>query len=327
MMDASIPRWGEWARKSGRIAYSIGRMVRRPLTRSADSQTTIALDDGEVNSGARGDWSRPAIRAGALLLAVLTVAACSSSAQADPYSGRYTVKGGGAPFEVAQALTGAFTKAHPKVSFDYEDLGSKGGMAAVDAGEADIGTASIDLLPDYATKVEQLSIGVSGTGIVVAASNPVTNLTRNQVRDIFSGVITDWSVVGGTPGKIVLVVRSPDTAIFTNFAAFFFDKDTKLKGGATVAGDLTETVNAVKSLSTSIGIVTTNTATRNDPSIRLLSVDGIYPSQDNLRSGTYKARRPLYLLYKKNATLKPTVQAFFDFVRSPAGQAIITASQ
>lgn len=263
---------------------------------------------------------------GALAALALLLASCSSVGPADPYSGRYTVKGGGAPFEVVQALTGAFSKAHPRVTWDFEDLGSKGGMTAVDNGEADLGTASIDLLPDFAGKVNQQGVGVSGTGIVVASSNKVTNLTRNQVRDIFSGAITDWSAVGGDPGRIALVVRSPDTAIFTNFRSYFFDDKTTLRAGATVAGDLGETVNAVRNLKVAIGIVTTNSQTRSDPSIRLLSIDGVAPSQENLNSGAYKARRPLYLLYK-NGKLSPTISAFLDFVRGPEGQAIVAQFQ
>ncbi|HVR88173.1 MAG TPA: substrate-binding domain-containing protein [Candidatus Limnocylindria bacterium] len=261
----------------------------------------------------------------ALAIAIMA-AACAPAAQPDPYAGRFLVKGGGAAFEITQPLTAAFTKVHPRVTWDFEDLGSRGGMAAVDNGEADLGTASIDLLPEYAGRVEQRSIGVSGTGIVVAAANPVTGLTRDQVRDIFSGVVTDWSAVGGTPGKIALVVRSPDTAIWTNFKAFFFDANTSLKPGATFAGDLTETVKAVKSLSVAIGVVTTNGTTRADASIRLLKIDGVGPSVDNLRSGAYGARRPLYLLFKSTG-LKPTIRAFLDFVQSPEGQSIIAQYQ
>jgi phosphate transport system substrate-binding protein len=258
----------------------------------------------------------------AALAAVLAVAlSCGAGPATDSLAGRYTVKGGGAPFEVTQALTAAFAKAHPKVTWDFEDLGSKGGMAAVDSGEADLGTASIDLLPEYKGKLEQLLIGVSGTGILVAAANPVQGLTRNQVRDIFSGAIIDWSQLGGSPGKISLVVRSPDTAIWTSFTSSFFDANTKVRAGATVAGDLKETVNAVRGLNTAIGIVTTNSTTRNDVTVRLLPIDGIAPTQQNLRDGTYKARRPLYLLYR-TAGLKPAVAAFLEFARSPEGQQV-----
>lgn len=263
----------------------------------------------------------------ALILAFSLIgAACAPAPAPDTLQGRFSIKGGGAPFDVVTALTTAFSKAHPRVGWDFEDVGSKGGMAAVANGEADLGTASIPLLPNFKGQVEVLSVGASGTAIVVASSNPVKDLTRDQVRDIFSGAITDWSAVGGAPGPITLVVRAPDTAIWSNFKAYFFDPTTKLKPGAAVAGDLPETVNAVKGLSSAIGIITASSVTRNDSSIRLLSIDGVVPSQDNLTSGTYKAIRPLYLLYKPTG-LTPPVQAFLDFVRSPQGQAIIAKDE
>lgn len=252
----------------------------------------------------------------------LVGAACSAPSAHDPFQGRFTIKGGGAPFEVVTALTTEFSKAHPRVSWDFEDVGSKGGMAAVANGEADLGTASIPLLPEFVGKIEALSVGASGTAIVVAASNPVKNLTRAQVRDIFSGAITDWSAVGAPAGPITLVVRAPDTAIWSNFKSYFFDPSTKLRPGAAVAGDLPETVNAIKGLSTAIGIITAGSVTRGDPSIRLLSIDGVEPTQANLTSGAYKAIRPLFLLYRSE--LKPELAAFIDFVRSPSGQQIIS---
>jgi phosphate transport system substrate-binding protein len=266
----------------------------------------------------RSPWLR---RLGALAALLALSTNCAPGAAPDTLAGRYTIKGGGAPFEITQALTAAFAKAHPKVTWDFEDLGSKGGMAAVDSGEADLGTASVDLLPEYKGKLEQLLIGVSGTGIVVAAANPVQGLTRDQVRDIFSGAISDWSQIGGNPGTISLVVRSPDTAIWTSFTASFFDANTKVRPGATVAGDLKETISAVRGLTTAIGIVTTNSSTRTDVTVRLLTIDGVAPTQQNLRDGTYKARRPLYLLYKATR-LKPAISAFLDFVRSPEGQQV-----
>ncbi|GAC1459827.1 MAG: phosphate ABC transporter substrate-binding protein [Candidatus Limnocylindrales bacterium] len=267
-----------------------------------------------------GRW-RPLLLSVAFLLA-----ACAPSVAPDALQGRLAVKGGGAPFEVATALTAEFSKAHPRVSWDFEDIGSKGGMAAVASGEADLGTASIALLPQYQDRVNVLPIGVSGTAIVVASSNPVTNLTRNQVRDIFTGKINDWSAVGGTGGAITLVVRASETAIWSSFKGYFFDDTSKLRSGGVVASDLAETVNAVKGLSTAVGIVTANSITRNDPSIKLLSIDGVAPTQRNLSDGTYKAVRPLFLLTNK-AGVKPAVQAFLDFVRGPEGAKIVDRFQ
>src|SRR5438874_11611794 len=121
----------------------------------------------------------------------------------DPLAGQYIVNGGGGALDNVKALTDAFQKAHPTITWQgLADVGSDAGVNLVLSGETDLGYISRDLKDPEKGKVEALSIGASGTAVAVAATNPVKALTKDQVAKIFTGAITDWKDGGGTPGKI-----------------------------------------------------------------------------------------------------------------------------
>jgi phosphate transport system substrate-binding protein len=261
-----------------------------------------------------------------LAIVLITSGCAPQGGGSDALAGRYHVKGGGGAYDVFNALTQGFAKLHPQVLWDFEDVGSRGGLSAVGSGEADLGTASVDLSRQLPSGVEQLPIGVIGSALVVSRSNPVSGLSRDQVRDIYSGKITDWAAVGGTAGPISVVSRPAASAIWASFKAYFFDPDTKLKAGVAETAETEETLRAVRGSSNAIGLVTANAQSRNDPSVRLLAIDGATPTPQNLQSGAYKVRRPLFLLYN-SASLKPAIAAFLTYVRGVDGQAIIAGFQ
>src|SRR5919202_1262776 len=148
------------------------------------------------------------MRALTLLAAVLVVSgACggagpASSPTPDPFAGNYSGQGGGGALPQMRELTKQFSAKHPGMTWTLEDVGSDASPGLVDSGGTDIGFTSRDLKDDEKSKVEFLSLGASGTGIAVNASNAVTGLTRDQLGKIFTCQVTDWKDLGGTPGKI-----------------------------------------------------------------------------------------------------------------------------
>jgi len=266
--------------------------------------------------------------AGALLAASCGGAIPIGPAQTtqDPLAGQYIVNGGGGALDNVKALTDAFKVSHPTITWQgLADVGSDAGVNLAISGETDLGYISRDLKDPEKGKVEALPIGASGTAVAVASSNPVKSLTKDQVAKIFTGAITDWKDVGGTPGKIRILIRESGASTRSAFEAYFFDgKKPTYAPTAVEVTTISETVKAINSFKESIGMVTMNASTFSDNTIAFTTVDGVSPSRENLNSGKYQVRRPLYFVYNSDPTkLKPAIKAFIDFVKGPEGQKIL----
>jgi phosphate transport system substrate-binding protein len=249
-------------------------------------------------------------------------------ATADPLSGQYIVNGGGGALDNVKALTDAFGKMHPAITWQgLADVGSNAGVNLVVSGETDLGYISRDLTDAEKTagKVQALSIGASGTALAVAANNPIKSLTKDQVAKIFTGAISDWKDVGGTPGKIRVLIRESGASTRSAFEAYFFDgKKPTYAPTAIEVTTIEETIKAINSFKESIGMVTMNATTFANTTVAVATIDGVAASRENLNSGKYQVRRPLYFVYSTDSTkIRPAIQAFLDFVKGPEGQKIL----
>src|SRR6266550_6685130 len=269
-----------------------------------------------------------------IITVALFAASCGGAvlpapATADPIAGQYIVNGGGGALDNVKALTDAFGKMHPTITWQgLADVGSNAGVNLVVSGETDLGYISRDLTDAEKTagKVVALPIGASGTAVAVAASNPVKSLTKDQIAKIFTGAITDWKDVGGTPGKIRVLIRESTASTRSAFEAYFFDgKKPAYGSNAVEVATIAESVKAINSFKESIGRVTMNASTFGNTSIAFVTVDGVAATRENLNSGKYQVRRPLYFVYSSDPAkpVKPAIQAFLDFVKGSEGQKIL----
>ena len=243
----------------------------------------------------------------------------------DPLAGVYRIGGGDAALTRVQALADAFTEKHPGVKFTYDTtLGSDGGVNLAGQGALDLGMASRELTASESKTVDGVLIGVIGTGLLVHQSNTVKDLSTDQVQAIFSGRLTDWSAVGlERQLPIIPLVREKGSSARTAFESSIFGG--KPTYGATVleiqGGDQIRQLVVGRP-----GAIGTIGVTGDDPGVagaHLVSIDGTMPTKQTLRDGTYKVRRPLYLVYALASIPKPAVIQFLDFIRSPDGQKII----
>jgi phosphate transport system substrate-binding protein len=255
------------------------------------------------------------------------VAACgglggTASPSPDPLAGNYSVRGGGAALDVFQALAEAFRKAHPAVRFEFEDVGSAAGMRLAASADVDLATSSATPAPDIAGKVTAVSVGSSGTAVVVNIANPVTNLTKAEVRGLFSGSIPDWSQVGGTSGKVIVAIREDSSAIRSNFDAYFFGGAGTFPPNTARLNTADEVINAVEGSTRIVSMLTIDAKMRAHTQVRAIAIDGVAPTRENLKAGTYPVRRPLFLVYN-SASAKPAIRSFIEFVQGPEGQRLI----
>ena len=109
-----------------------------------------------------------------------------------------------------------FKKAHSDVSFELEPKATGYGMAALRSGQCDIAAASraaieeeLELTKQSGIQMNETVLGAYSVAVVVNANNPVSNLTKDQVHDIFTGKIANWKDVGGPDAAIALYIRDP----------------------------------------------------------------------------------------------------------------------
>jgi phosphate transport system substrate-binding protein len=277
-----------------------------------------------------GVTRRRPLNALAILCIVAALAAsCGGGGAApptDPLNGNFLASGGGGALAQMAALTKRFSELHPRVKFENENVGSDAAVPLVVTGQVDLGFVSRELTADERSQIASLSIGVTGTGVAVNAANPIKGLTREEVRQIYTGELKDWSAVGGPPGPIKVITREVSAATRQNFEEGIFGKTKPVYlAGLITAGSNAEMIDDLSGFVGGIGVLTVSSRAI-DPRVKLISLDGVEPTTENVLNGTFPIRRPLFLVYPKDpAKMKPAVSAFVDFVRSPEGQKILAS--
>lgn len=264
-----------------------------------------------------------------VLVAAVAVAAtgcAGATSSKDPLTGVYFGSGSGAGLEQVRALAKRFSALHPGVEFKLDDAGSETGFALVTQDQIDFGYVSRDATADEKGKVSLVPLIGAGTAVAVNAANPVTGLTKAQVTSIFAGKITDWGEVGGQSGHpIQLIVREPESSTRVSFETYFFGTQKPLYPNAIHVFESKEAYTQIRALKDSIAMVTLQTSTQNDPTIRLVSLDGVAATTASIGSGAYPIRRPVFFFTTADSSkVKPAVRAFVDFIKSPEGVQILS---
>jgi phosphate transport system substrate-binding protein len=269
------------------------------------------------------------MRRNAYFAALLTIAltACGGltlSSKSSLPGGTYHGVGTGAGLESLTALAKRFQERNPGVQIKLEDVGSDTSVALVANGDADFGFLSRDLKPEEKTRLTSLAYAGTGTGLAVNPLNVIGALSVEQVRRIYSGEITDWSQVGGQPGDIRPLVRESGSSTRASFEAYFFGGKPTYGKNVIEVVESGPTYQAIRDFKGAIAMITIQKSTAEDPTLRLLALDGIAATTRNVNSGAYPVRRPIILtLHPDPARIKPTVAAFFDFIKTAEGQEIL----
>jgi phosphate transport system substrate-binding protein len=262
------------------------------------------------------------------ILLTLTAGSCATGTAAPGAKGfgaSLVISSGGGALAQVTALTKRFSEVHAGATWRIENVGSDAGISLVASGRSDLGAISRDLAPAERATVSLEPLGIVGTAVAVNPENAVTGLTLAQVRQVFTGELTNWRQLGGADLPIRVFLRDPTASTRQNFDEFVFAGLTPTyAAAATTLASNAEMVSAIHSFAGGIAMVTLKQGTVDDPKLRMLSIDGIPATITALDDGSYKIRRPLYLVYPIDVTrMKPDVKTFLDFVRSPDGQRIL----
>ncbi len=258
---------------------------------------------------------------------VLLVAACGTAPATPqpptpaPLSGRITFAGSTTVQPLAARLGEAFQQQHPGVILDIAAGGSVVGIQAIHEGTVDIGMASRTLKPEEEEGITWHQIAVDVIAVVVNSSNPVEDLTLSQLQGIYLGEVTNWSEVGGPDQPIEVVIREKTSGTRGAFDEIVLYKQEpvapKLQTAMT-AGDVAALVAAEPD---AIGYVGFGNV---EPGLKLLAIDGILPSEETAREGSYTLVRPLLLL--TGPLTQPLAQTFVDYALSGEGQQVVIDS-
>jgi len=225
---------------------------------------------------------------------------------------------------IAQLCAEKFMDQHPDVNISVRGGGSGVGIAALIDGTCDIAMASRpmktkELKSARGKGINPLAtvIAKDGIAIIVHPSNPLSEITLAQLKDIYTGKISNWKDVGGKPGKIVVISRDVASGTFEVFKKIVL-KGAKTRADALMLASNKAVATTVEKTPGAIGYVGLGYISSK---VKALAVDGVEPTKETVVSGKYKLARPLYL-YTDG---KPTglAKEFIDFVLSPGGQEIV----
>jgi phosphate transport system substrate-binding protein len=260
----------------------------------------------------------------ALAAAALTLPTLPRAADAIRYSGSSTI--GQSILEAAGARSAFEAKSGIKFAL-FEVPGSGKGIEALLAGKANVAGASRPLKADEkAKKVLGTIIGYDAVAVFVHKDNPVSDLSKEQLKGIFTGRIKNWKEVGGKDAPIAVntEIQGDKRATMEMFNELVMDKAAYGAGFKQIdlprdqIVDVARNPNAIGT--PSYGLLAAVPADVRGQ-VKAIAVDGIAPTPDNIQSGAYLISRPLNL-----ATIGPpsgSVKAFVDFMLSPQGQALV----
>lgn len=194
--------------------------------------------------------------------------------------------------------------------------GSGAGIKAAQTGAADIGASSRDLKAEEKT-VKEFVIAKDGIAVVVNPKNSVVDLSMDQIKKIFSGEISDWKEVKGSPGKINLVIREAGSGTRGAFDELVMG-ETKVLDKATVQNGTGAVMSTVAGDERAIGYISVASL---DQTVKAVTVDGTEATPENILSGSYKIARPFIYMTKDDPTGE--VKSFIDWVLSSEGQAVV----
>jgi phosphate transport system substrate-binding protein len=261
----------------------------------------------------------------ALVVLALIVAACGGvAAPRDPFAGEYIAAAAESAVPIAERLTAAFASRHAGVKWTVKDVGSSAAIALVNGGEADAAFLSREPTVEDRTQVQTLGLGFSAQVLVVHPSNPVTGLSRDQLRGIFNGAIKDWSEVGGVPGAILVVLRSAGSPTLVALEPLLRTPGVAYRSDAVMTQDANSMLTVVSSSPRAIGIVSALHLDGRANAPRPIAADGAVPSKANVASGVYAYRRMITLALPLNTSLvRPGAKEFLDFVHGEQGQRVL----
>lgn len=229
--------------------------------------------------------------------------------------------------ELAPRLVAEYRKEHPGVEFEMEFKGTTYGLGALMVGRCDIAAASreatlneIELGRARDIHLNNHVIGAYDFAVIVNTASPIANLTRDQVRDLFTGTAKSWKDVGGSDAPVSLDIRHPISGTYLGFRELAMENKSYALNAKTFT-NYAAIVEAVAQDPNAIGYTTLDLSSK--PGVKAITIGGVAPTAATVSNGQYPYVRFLRL-YTDKATESPAASSFIEFVQSKRGQEVLS---
>ena len=203
--------------------------------------------------------------------------------------------------------------------------GSVRGLTDLAEGRTDFAASCQSKTPDDPENFEYIIATWDAMVFIVHKSNPVSSITPQQVRDIYNGRISNWKQLGGPDLKLISVITTPKGfgGIGEALEKYILNgkRPQPQKNSTLQASSVAIWEQLVADMPE--GFASTGYGSARKRNVKILKVNGIAPTRENIISGKYPYRRPLFIVVKKHA--RPEVRKFVDFVLSRKGQKLISS--
>jgi len=264
---------------------------------------------------------------GAILMTVGGASNAADVATAGAGAAKLQIQGSTTVGPIADAFAEVFGAKYPKVGITVSKTGSGDGAAALVDGRCDIATMSRFMKAKEFKKAVGKDImpvahvvAMDGVCVIVHPSNPVSALTREQVRKIYMGEITNWSQLGGADMAIVPISRDTSSGTYETFHKLVMSKK-KMAANVEYVNANPQAQSRVAKTAGAVGYVGLGFI----GGVKALKIDGVTPSRKTIASGVYPVSRPLFMFTKGYPKLGSIVHEFVTFHLKERGQEIVEA--
>ena len=256
----------------------------------------------------------------------LTLAACGGGSEeieiGAALSGTVSTDGSTSMEKVIGGLGEMFMEMNSGITFTYNPTGSGSGIKAVQEGRCDIGLASRNLKAEEAESgLTETVLAYDGIAVIVNPENPVSDLGVATIAKIYTGEITNWSEVGGNDAEIVLIGREAGSGTRDGFESI-----TDTEDACKYRQELTSTGDVITTVSQNPGAIGYASVASVKDTVKAVTVDGVAPTEETIKDGSYVVQRPFVLVTKADTKLSAAAQKFFDYITSADANEIISAA-
>lgn len=217
-------------------------------------------------------------------------------------------------------LAESYESKNSNISIEINEVGSSAGIKDAINGVSDIGMSSRELKSEEASLLKATTISYDGIAIITNKNNPIKNITIDEIKDIYTGKITNWNQIqDGEDSPIVVVSREEGSGTREAFQEIVGYKSEELISNAMIANATGAVKQMIIGNKNAVGFVSFEYL---DDEVNVVKVENVEPKAELVQSGEYKISRP-FLVVNKEGSLSEEGQKFIDFILSEEGQTMV----